>query len=632
MSEILERLNKSPEDWDVRIVAIENSIRSGDLEGAKCLVRDSPPDLPTPPEIQVRLHTLLTEGIPNDTPAGESLATSENEHQDSDFSDDDPDFLEEEDEIISEEEIGQVDSSSESAEVVKEDRIELKTEGNYPGKELSGGLSALIEKKPPVTSIGSSSAMPKEDDRADAVTVCRQEESSVWEDYDGGLNLVSGDLPMASRRMSLSADRLSSLTMAVVVHLIVFLLVGLVVVNVPPPKPPQLVVSIINERVAELDITRLTKPTPEIKPSAAAARPVDLLSSVAGSAFTIPEVDDTDNLLFNSMVTGLQDVGQGMSFSTNTGDASDVNFFGISGSGKKIVFVIDATANMLVDEKGGMTAYNKVKDEVGIMLANLNRATQFNILLYDGKELVAFREKLVPGLPSNLRMAIDWLEPLNRSYDAIGTRWQYGQSLEVEGHESLPILPQDVGHYTKAIQKAMEWNASSVFCIASGYRRMNRSLTPEMVKKKQANPGDPGEVNPRDQERWQKAVVETRAWLQKENAARREKGVDQKVVTNFDQLVREVTGVSRPQRTGGNNPYRMPQVKPDEIEEQIKLLVKYEYKEEGLDEPSIHMVLFLGDDERIEGEEDHFKNLTRKNRGKLKILRGLGALENVTER
>ena len=66
----------------------------------------------------------------------------------------------------------------------------------------------------------------------------------------------------------------------------------------------------------------------------------------------------------------------------------------------KIVFVIDATPFMLVDEKGGMTAYNNVKDEVGVMLANLNRATEFNILLYHGRKVVSFREEPVPGLPS----------------------------------------------------------------------------------------------------------------------------------------------------------------------------------------------------------------------------------------
>jgi hypothetical protein len=43
------------------------------------------------------------------------------------------------------------------------------------------------------------------------------------------------------------------------------------------------------------------------------------------------------------------------------------------------------------------------------------------------------------------------------------------------------------------------------------------------------------------------------------------------------------------------------------------------------------MVLFLGEEEEIDDtDEDHFRTLTRRNRGKLKILRGLAALKNVT--
>ena len=39
---------------------------------------------------------------------------------------------------------------------------------------------------------------------------------------------------------------------------------------------------------------------------------------------------------------------------------------------------------MLVDEKGGMTAYDNVKDEVGIMLANLNPGDAFQCARVSG--------------------------------------------------------------------------------------------------------------------------------------------------------------------------------------------------------------------------------------------------------
>ena len=231
-----------------------------------------------------------------------------------------------------------------------------------------------------------------------------------------------------------------------------------------------------------------------------------------------------------------------------------MNFFGISSGGKKIVFVIDATPKMLVDEKGGMFAYDKVKNEIASMLLGLNRGTKFNILLYEGKRVLAFRDELVPGLPSNLRLAVEWLDPLNRDYENLGLMRGFGEPIEVTDDESLPIRAMDVAHYTKCIQKAMEWQAAAIFCISGGYEQMRRSPTEEMRKQmmeENLRPGTPGRVDPAAQAAWNQAVQRTREWLRNENEARREKGLSPKVVLNFNQLVREVTGATPPRRTGG---------------------------------------------------------------------------------
>ncbi len=624
---ILQQLEQDPGNWDLRIRVIEDAVRGNDMDEARRLVRESPDDIIPEDEIKVRLHALLTGG-----PAALGVAETEAvaEKAEPDKEPESEPVKKNPKEVRRDEEPGPV--RAEPDPVVAEQPKACAFD-----EDVDGGLGALIERDE-TGPVESDFEVEKPRGRKAAPTVDWDEVRAKWEDYDGDLELVGGELPHAQARMATSSDRVSSLSMALLVHLIIFFLIGLVVVNVPMPKPPQLVVSVPHKRESELTVTRITRPTPEVKPSAASAQPVDVLSSVSPSAFSVPEVDDSDNFEMTSLVMGLQDFGQGMSFSTNSDAESDVNFFGISGSGKKIVFIIDATPYMLVDEKGGMTAYNNVKDEVSIMLANLKRGTQFNILLYEGKNLVAFRDEMVPSLPSNLRSAIEWMDPLNRSYDQLGLRWSYGPSQAVTDSEEIPLQAADVAHYTKAIQKAMEWHASAIFCITSGWRRMERSPTPEMLEEMKENPpepGTPGEVDERDQQRWNEAVAETRAWLEKENAARREKGIDPKVVTNFRALVREVTGETPPLRTGGspaNNPYELPDISPEDVEEHFKKMVRYGYKEDGREEPSVHMVLFLGEEQGAGDREDHFRDLTRQNRGKLKVLRGLAALEDVTAR
>lgn len=600
---IFEKLEKSPADWSLRILAIEHKIRSGDIFAARQLVREDPSTDPVPPEIQVRLHELLTKGVSESEPVAPA------------------------------EPVPEAKAIPLDPVPPRQEEVEMAVESSvFRQEQPEGGLGALMED----TAIETPPAGRPAKQRPEAPEIRFENAIKRWREYDGNLILVENENPVLPERPSAAPERISSVSLAILVHAIVFFLIGLVAISVPGPKPPQLVVSVVHEKQTELITPRMTKPTPEIKPAAAAAQAIDVIASVEGSTFSIPDVDNSDNTFVASMLPGVQPVGNGMNFFTEATKSSDVNFFGISGSGRKIVFIIDATPQMLVDEKGGMTAYNNVKEEVGIMLANLNRATHFNVLIYQGKRLIAFRPELVPGLPSNLRYAIEWLEPLNRDYEQLGLPRSYGESLVVSDHEELPLQAADVAHYTKAIQKAMEWQASAIFCITSGYGQMQRSLTPEMKEELEKNPptpGTPGTINPAEKKAWDNAVAKTRQWLQEENAARREKGISPKVVVNFTSFVTQRTGVSPPRRTGGTPASGMPslpRVTPEDVEDHVKELVDLHYKEPGLEEPSVHMVFFLGEDERIRNEEDHFRRLTRKNRGKLKVLRGLAALENVT--
>lgn len=638
LESITRRLEESPGDWEIRVLAVEAAVRAGDMDEARRFVREDPSGMPAPPEIQVRIHGLLTQGKAalaeeaTPEPVGEpEEVVPEERRQDSPGPDAARDPVAEALAGVRKEEEKEPGHEGTASE---ESSAEAARKRFQVDPDLDGGLGALVERDDVV-----STTATLRSNRPAAPTIRWETAISRWRDYDGDLCLVEADYALPPERVPTTSDRFSSLAFAIFAHIIAFLLIALVVVQVPLPKPPQLVVSVVPDRQTELVTPRITKPDIEVKPAAAASQAIDVISSIGESSFNLPEVDDAESFVVQSLVAGLQPVGNGMSFSTEATKASDVNFFGISGGGRKIVFIIDATPKMLVDEKGGMTAYDKVKDEVGVMLANLNRGTHFNILLYQGKRVVSFREKLVPGLPSNLRLAIEWMSPLNRDYSNLGLGGGYGNSLAVADHEDLPIQSADVGHYTKAIQKAMEWEASAVFCIASGYERMTRSPTAEMRKMMEENPpqgGTPGSFDPAEQKAWRDAVAKTRAWLEKENAARREKGISPKVVVNFNQLVRERTGATPPRRrggtpaTGGANLPNLPPVTPEDIEKQVEELVDLEYKEEGLEEPSVHMVLFLGEDERIGDAEDHFRRLTRRNRGKLKILRGLAALQDIT--
>lgn len=611
---------------------IEELIRDGQKERAQTLVRSSPDDVPVPPDFAIRIHTLMTKGAAGleelDPLEGfterkiDSAAPGEEKQ---------PEKPKTEQVPLSESSPGaeSLISGSSSPEVAPSAKAESLVSGTeIPGDPVApaknGGAGALVEEQPIEKEIEKPApAIPRIDRELAAIK---------WENYSGKLNLTRGEIPVSVGERAKGGDRISAMSLAIVVHVVVAVLISFVVVSVPRPNPPKLVLTMPEVTDSEeLVVKKLTK-RQEIKPSAASRQMVNVLTSVHFSDVSLPEVEDTTALDVTAMFDGAAELGLGMSMSPDTHSQSDVNFFGISSGGDEIVFVVDATRSMLVDEKGGMFAYDKVKKEIASMLVTLSRGTKFNILLYEGGKVVAFREELVPGLPSNIRLAIEWMDPLNRDYGSLGLTREYGEPIKVADIEDLPISAKDVAHYTKCIQKAMEWQAAAIFCISSGYRSMNRSMTPEMVKKMRES-RVPGQVDPREQERWNKAMEKTREWLRKENEARRKKGLAPKVVTNFRQLVIDKTGVRPPQARGGSSGgfKGPPAVTKDDIDDQLKRLVRHYYKDQDEDDPSVHMVVFLGEDEEFrDQDEDHFRRIVRRNHGKLKMLRGLAALQDVT--
>lgn len=612
---------------------IEEMIRDGRKEKAQALVRSSPDDVPVPPEFAVRIHTLMTRGAVGLAELEPLEGFTERTADSGDHGEE----TETEDSRRERKELSEVPATTEPVSgkptgpgvaTTSAGAESLATASEMPGEPLAaakgGGAGALVEEVTVEKEIEKPApAIPRIDRELAAIK---------WENYSGKLNLTRGEIPLSVGARPQGGDRISAMSLAIVVHVVVAILISLVVVRVPRPNPPKLVLTMPETTDSdELVVKKLTKREP-VKPSAASRQMVNVLTSVHFSEVSLPEVEDTTTLDVTAMFDGAAELGLGMSLSPDTHSQSDVNFFGISSGGDEIVFVVDATRSMLVDEKGGMFAYDKVKKEIASMLVSLNRGTKFNILLYDGGQVVAFREELVPGLPSNIRLAIEWMDPLNRDYDKLGLTRDYGEAIKVADIEGLPISARDVEHYTKCIQKAMEWQAAAIFCISSGYREMKRSMTPEMVKKMMES-RVPGEVDPRDQERWDKAVEKTREWLRKENEARQKRGLAPKVVTNFRQLVTEKTGVKPPQVRGGSSGgFRgPPDVTKEDIDEQLKRLVRHYYKDQGKDDPSVHMVVFLGEEEAFrDQDEDHFRRIVRRNHGKLKMLRGLAALQDVT--
>lgn len=608
------KLQQSPLDWDLRLAVIQGHVLLDQMQEAKRWVRESPDEAgPTPPHLQHRLHRLMTEG----QAAAEEFAREEGASYT----------------------VGGGVTYSGSVLPLHVEFEKAAAAEHAREEEFSGGAEGLLgvaqaiqdefpaSKTPAPKADGDPPKVLVREERGDEVVVQVGEARKKLRELDNSGFVMESALEFPPHEREPAAGRkVSAFSFALLSHMMLVFLLGAVVIAIPRPNPPQIVaVNVAQDQILDVPPKRVDQvQTPDRSASAAVATVV--ISSTVPTPVAIPEFDQTSPVNVVAMVSDVK-AGLGMSLEGEA-EESDVNFFGIQSGGRKIAFIVDAAPTMLVDEKGGMFAYDKVKDEVSQMLASLNRGTLFNIFLYEGKRLKVYQEELVQARPSNVRLAISWLDPLNRDYESLGLG-RNGSDGRVSGGNE-PVASGDISGYAKAIQAALEMDVNTVFCIAGGYERIARAMTPEMVKK--TNVGTPGTIDPGERAAWNQAVLKTREWLRKENDARRENGLPPKVVPNFSALVRQVTGATPPRARGGSGVgvRGSPPYTPEEIEEHIKNLVKRYYREEDKDLPQLNLVLFLGKGEDIGEYKEHFRRLTRRNRGKLKILEGLEALTDVT--
>lgn len=441
------------------------------------------------------------------------------------------------------------------------------------------------------------------------------EEGDFGGDHQRVFIVGEGELVHPHERESVSAQKVSALTIALLAHVAVLAMLGFVVISMPRPNPPQVVATLnateAEDFVEEVKIQRINRSV-----SSAMASSTPVVSAVGASPVAVPEFAGTTTSLDVTLGAVSANVGTGMSFEA-TESESMVNFFGIKSKGSRMVFVIEAARFMLTDNKGGIPAYDKVKEDLGKMLAGLNRLTAFNIILFDHKKIATFRDDLVPASPSNVRLGIEWLDPINRVYEEIGIRSDYSSKPLLEGVE--PIKLDDLSHFVKAVQRAMEMDINTVFLLTSGWVHLHKPMDErELAKFYKDHKWDED-----TEKEWQAAVKQAHAWLDKENAARRAKGVPQRVIRDWHELVAELAPSVRRKPSPG---YLM-----EEVEEQLKNSARIYYRNRNKDRPKINVVWFIGEDEEPSVTVDsHFNNIARDSRGKTRILQGLEGLKNVT--
>lgn len=425
------------------------------------------------------------------------------------------------------------------------------------------------------------------------------------------------------RRRKVNLPLIEVIIISLVLHIAVLLVLGGLTVYsalLPeraeleaPPEPPQQEPQRLEQQVRmQQQQQRSTRPRQQI--------------SVANpSQLNLPSMD-IDMPAFDLRVavgtgTGAGAGGMGRDFGRGGIDfsRSAVNFFGIQSQGERIIFIVDASDHMLVDEKGGIPAYEIIKQEITRMVNELSPGTLFNVLFYRGRNVMAFSDRMLPATREHKERFATWIQPINKDY---ASRGNIRNDLDIE-HKDIRPMFGDVGNWVRAVQVAMEQGADNINLLVASWQWHRTSLEADALARWYRDRG----WGDREEEIWRDAVEKARAWLNNENRARREQGVPERVVTSYHSIIREELGMNIRHKPA-------PNYTPDEIIDYVSRLGHYLYRDRDTGRPPLNIVVFLGSDEEVRGNSsiERFNQLIRRTRGRQRTLEGLPALENVTGR
>ncbi|MEO0794170.1 MAG: hypothetical protein AAFX93_03355 [Verrucomicrobiota bacterium] len=297
---------------------------------------------------------------------------------------------------------------------------------------------------------------------------------------------------------------------------------------------------------------------------------------------------------------------------------SAVDFFGIKSEGERVTFIIDASKYMLEDKKGGIPAYKIIKGEITRMVNGLKPGTLFNIQFVEHRKVYSFSDRMLPATNGNKAKAADWIQPVNSS-----NRLGINGNVTIRNTDLKP-LTDDVAHWARGIQIAMEQNSDAIFVMVPSWQWHNVVFENDAEKDQWYL--DQG-WGPEQESTWQANVRKARSWMTQENKRRASAGQPPKVVHSDHALISDL------QKAGimGKNIRYKPSLaySKEDVTTHVVDAGRKLYKERNTKTPEVNVVLFLGSDEDKKNHKDvePFKTLARKNRGgKMRVLEGEGDL------
>lgn len=345
-----------------------------------------------------------------------------------------------------------------------------------------------------------------------------------------------------------------------------------------------------------------------------------------GDSFTVSA--GLGNIAGGSLMAGTRgSLGLGM---------SDVNVFGLKTRAERILFVIDASRQMVTDKKGGLNSYQVIKNEITDMVGNLSAGTLFNVVLQDRRNMMMFKPQLVAAGADVHAELVQWIGRINTDANNPGLEGVSGARRPTlstlrddEIHKVLTHSGHGGNETAFITQAALEQNADAIFFITGYHRGFDNLIAPP--SEKQVSDFQKLRASKDYQEQLAEHMLEkpkmeqrVRAELAKINAERAQKGQPPRVLaqrygvySNAGEL-----GLKWTTTHPGHGPSRQT-IEARYVNRYFKDLILTLYEDRNLKPPSVNVVLFLAGDEEFKPEwQKQLDQYVRFFKGKNRVIRG----------
>lgn len=278
----------------------------------------------------------------------------------------------------------------------------------------------------------------------------------------------------------------SAVLLSLIIHIIILSLAGgIIALKYFKKKSPDFQI----EEKKSLELRKLemsieTKPFIE-QMSKPQQRVSKKISTSSDQFFEIPEQGEFIKIApmpsFKGSYTNFTTKDRRLTFNSKYRDIdfgiSKMDFFGTKATAEKMVLILDVSKNIVHDRRGGLEAFNVIKDDFNILISDLRPSTLFNVILFDQDNIQCYNQDLIPATAIHKTNVLEWIGNINYNTDIIGLNDSTPTIINNSYNYNIPLNKNDINGWFKALQKGIELNPDIFFILVSNWGNITDNST-----------------------------------------------------------------------------------------------------------------------------------------------------------